>query len=136
MAKEKKINKTELNKITSGIKKTAKPKKYTLGDIMVWLFDGGTLDVPHRFLRSKSMLLNNVQLIIPKFRNNLKMISFMNLNFNNLYSTNSGEELLIFLKSYIQQNRIERRHLDETGYRFDKEKGARVEAVNAVKRSC
>lgn len=49
----------------------------------------------------------------------------MNLNFNDMYTKRSGEDILIFLKSYIQQNKVGMHHLDNTKYRFDKMGAAR-----------
>lgn len=135
MAKEKKVTQAELNKIASNIKASAKKsvKTYNIQDLINWLFDGDySLEIPLHFRRSKSTLLNNIQLIVPKFRNNIKMINFMNIHLNDLYTKRTPEEILVFLKSYIQQNKIQKHHLDNKYYRFDKEGAARDRFIEAM----
>lgn len=135
MAKEKKITQTELNKISSSLKAGINKgiKKFSIQDLITWLFDGdSSLEIPLYFRRNKSTLLNNIQMVAPKFRNNLKMISFMNIHLNDLYNKRSPEEILEFLKSYIQQNKIRKEHLDNKFYRFDKEGAARDRFIESM----
>lgn len=135
MAKEKKITQTELNKISSNLKAGVNKgvKKFNIQDLINWLFDGDTsLDIPLYFRKNKSTLLNSIQIVIPKFRNNIKMISFMNVQLNDLYTKRSPEEILEFLKSYVQQNKIYKEHLDNTFYRFDKIGAARDRFIESM----
>ena len=60
MAKEKvkKMTKAEAKKITDAIKKSSGKKEsaFTTNDVMKWLFDGGTLDIPLVFMKNNTTL--------------------------------------------------------------------------------
>ena len=63
MAKEKikKPTKTELKKISDSLKKsgTKKEAAFNTKDVMKWLFDGGSTEVPVIFMKNNKSFINN-----------------------------------------------------------------------------
>lgn len=125
MSKEKKITKAELKKLETQIKKSGKSNtELKQQDLIAWLFDGNfDIVIPLHFLKSDSKLKTIITYIIPKFRTLPRVMNFFNEHLNKLYSRRSGEETLLFLKSYIQQHKIQRSWIDNTFYKqSDREK--------------
>ena len=123
MAKEKvkKMTKAEAKKITDAIKKSSSKKEsaFTTNDVMKWLFDGGTLDIPLVFMKNNTTLKNHVKNIAPKFRTIPRIMNLFNEYLNKLYDKRTGVEILEFLKSYIQQHKINIQWLDNNWYKKD-----------------
>ena len=123
MAKEKvkKMTKAEAKKITDAIKKSSGKKEsaFTTNDVMKWLFDGGTLDIPLVFMKNNTTLKNHVKNIAPKFRTIPRIMNLFNEHLNKLYDKRTGAEILEFLKSYIQQHKINIQWLDNNWYKKD-----------------
>ena len=123
MAKEKvkKMTKAEAKKITDAIKKSSGKKEsaFTTNDVMKWLFDGGTLDIPLVFMKNNTTLKNHIKNIAPKFRTIPRIMNLFNEHLNKLYDKRTGVEILEFLKSYIQQHKINIQWLDNNWYKKD-----------------
>ena len=123
MAKEKvkKMTKAEAKKITDAIKKSSGKKEsaFTTNDVMKWLFDGGTLDIPLVFMKNNTTLKNHIKNIAPKFRTIPRIMNLFNEHLNKLYDKRTGAEILEFLKSYIQQHKINIQWLDNNWYKKD-----------------
>lgn len=123
MAKEKikKPTKTELKKISDSLKKsgTKKEAAFTTNDVMKWLFDGGSTEVPVIFMKNNTTLKNHVKNIAPKFRTIPRIMNLFNNHLNKLYDKRTGAEILEFLKSYIQQHKINIQWLDNNWYKKD-----------------
>lgn len=123
MAKEKsaKISAKDAQKIISEIKKSVDnngKRDPTIQDAMTWLFDGNpNIELPYILANRQYKLRNLVNNIIQKFRSNPRMLNFMNGELNNLYSSHSESEILIFIKRYIQINRIDKYKLDKSWFR-------------------
>ena len=98
MAKEKvkKMTKAEAKKITDAIKKSSSKKEsaFTTNDVMKWLFDGGTLDIPLVFMKNNTTLKNHVKNIAPKFRTIPRIMNLFNEHLNKLYDKRTGAEIL------------------------------------------
>jgi 6-phosphofructokinase 1 len=97
MAKEKvkKMTKAEAKKITDAIKKSSGKKEsaFTTNDVMKWLFDGGTLDIPLVFMKNNTTLKNHVKNIAPKFRTIPRIMNLFNEHLNKLYDKRTGAEV-------------------------------------------
>ena len=123
MAKEKikKPTKTELKKISDSLKKSGTKKEATFNtnDVMKWLFDGGSTEVPVIFMKNNTTLKNHVKNIAPKFRTVPRIMNLFNNHLNKLYDKRTGAEILEFLKSYIQQHKINIQWLDNNWYKKD-----------------
>ena len=123
MAKEKikKPTKTELKKISDSLKKSGTKKEvaFTTKDVMKWLFDGGSTEVPVIFMKNNTTLKNHVKNIAPKFRTIPRIMNLFNNHLNKLYDKRTGAEILEFLKSYIQQHKINIQWLDNNWYKKD-----------------
>ena len=123
MAKEKikKPTKTELKKISDSLKKsgTKKEAAFNTNDVMKWLFDGGSTEVPVIFMKNNTTLKNHVKNIAPKFRTVPRIMNLFNNHLNKLYDKRTGAEILEFLKSYIQQHKINIQWLDNNWYKKD-----------------
>mgnify|MGYP003538222155 FL=1 len=123
MAKEKikKPTKTELKKISDSLKKSGTKKEvaFNTKDVMKWLFDGGSTEVPVIFMKNNTTLKNHVKNIAPKFRTIPRIMNLFNNHLNKLYDKRTGAEILEFLKSYIQQHKINIQWLDNNWYKKD-----------------
>lgn len=123
MAKEKikKPTKTELKKISDSLKKSGTKKEvaFNTKDVMKWLFDGGSTEVPVIFMKNNTTLKNHVKNIAPKFRTVPRIMNLFNNHLNKLYDKRTGAEILEFLKSYIQQHKINIQWLDNNWYKKD-----------------
>ena len=123
MAKEKikKPTKTELKKISDSLKKsgTKREAAFNTKDVMKWLFDGGSTEVPVIFMKNNTTLKNHVKNIAPKFRTVPRIMNLFNNHLNKLYDKRTGAEILEFLKSYIQQHKINIQWLDNNWYKKD-----------------
>ena len=119
MAKEKTLSAKDAQKIISGIKKASdKPKDITVWDILNWLFDGRpAVEVPNTFMRRQYKLRPLINIVMQKFRTNPRMLNFMNNQLNDLFNTRSESEILLFMKQYIQINRIDKRSLDQSWFK-------------------
>ena len=118
MAKEKKISAAELNKISSNLKKSQKEGDITTADVMNWLFDGvDAIEVPAKFQYRQYKLKPLVNIIMQKFRTNPRMQHFMNAQINDLFSKRSESEIILFIKQYIQINRIQKHQVDKSWFR-------------------
>lgn len=121
MAKEKSektLTVKEQQKIISSIKKAAdKQVDINVHDILNWLFDGReALDVPTAFLRRQYKLRPLINNVMQKFRTNPRMMNFMNNQLNDLFSKRNESEILLFMKQYIQMNRIQKASLDKSWF--------------------
>lgn len=120
MAKEKTgISAKDAQKIISQIKKTVdKPVDITTWDIINWLFDGKpTEEVPHKFMKRLYKLRPLINNVMQKFRSNPRMLNFMNNQLNDLFSSRNETEILVFMKQYIQINRIQKASLDQSWFK-------------------
>ena len=118
MAKEKLPSAKELNSISSQLKKAA-PKEgdVTVAMVLNWLFDGDySCTLPNTFLRRQYKLKPIINSVMQKFRTIPRMQVFMNEQVNNLYSKRSESEILVFFKSYVQINKIDKNQLDKTWF--------------------
>ena len=115
MAKEKHLTAKEAQKLTSELKKSFSEKDVTIKDIMNWLFDGKqNIELPNKFMHRQYKLGPLINGVIQKFRSYPKMLNFMNYNVNELFSKRSNGEILIFIKQYIQINRVSYNMLDHS----------------------
>ena len=115
MAKEKHLTAKEAQKITSELKKSFNSKDVTVGDVMKWLFDGNpNVELPNKFMHRQYKLGPIINAVIQKFRSYPKMLNFMNYNVNDLFSKRSNGEILIFIKQYIQINRVTANMMDNS----------------------
>lgn len=118
MAKDKKdkpLSAAVGQKILSDLKKKvgSDKKDPTVKDAMAWLFDGNPeIILPHLLANRQYKLKPVVNGIIQKFRTNPRMLNFMNNMINDLYATHSESDILIFIKQYIQINRIQKSQMD------------------------
>lgn len=121
MAKEKKektISAKDAQKIISGIKKSTESKPDpTVKDVMNWLFDGNPeITLPHLLANRQYKLRPLVNNVIQKFRKNPRTLVLMNNLLNNMHSKHTESDILIFLKSYIQINKIQKYSLDQSWF--------------------
>ena len=121
MAKEKKektISAKDAQKIISGIKKSAESKPDpTVKDVMNWLFDGNPeITLPHLLANRQYKLRPLVNNVIQKFRKNPRTLILMNNLLNNMHSKHTESDILIFLKTYIQINKIQKYSLDQSWF--------------------
>ncbi len=115
MAKEKNLSAKEAQKITSELKKSFTQKDVSVGDVMTWLFDGNqNIELPNKFMHRQYKLGPLINVVIQKFRTNPKMLNFMNYNVNDLFSKRSNGEILLFIKQYIQINRVTTNMMDNS----------------------
>lgn len=120
---EKGLTAKETQKIMSGIKKSVedKGKDITVWDILNWLFDGKPAEeIPNIFLRRQYKLRPLINSVMQKFRTNPRMLNFMNNQLNDLFSKRSESEIILFMKQYIQINRIQKSSLDQTWFQKSK----------------
>ena len=119
MAKEKKVSAKELANITSALKKSVKnPDDVTVSMVMNWLFDGiPATELPHKFLHRQYKLRPIVNTVMQKFRTNPRMLNFMNYHLNDLFSKRSESEIILFMKQYIQINRIMKHSVDQSWFK-------------------
>ena len=120
MAKDKNaLSAKDAQKIISSIKKGAdKPDDITTNDIINWLFNGHpAVEIPNAFLRRQYKLKPLINNIMQKFRTNPRMLNFMNNQLNDLFSKRSEAEILLFMKQYIQINRIRKESLYKSWFR-------------------
>ena len=121
MAKEKKektISAKDAQKIISGIKKSTESKPDpTVKDVMNWLFDGNPeITLPHLLANRQYKLRPLVNNVIQKFRKNPRTLVLMNNLLNNMHSKHTESDILIFLKTYIQINKIQKYSLDQSWF--------------------
>ena len=121
MAKEKKektISAKDAQKIISGIKKSTESKPDpTVKDVMNWLFDGNPdITLPHLLANRQYKLRPLVNNVIQKFRKNPRTLILMNNLLNNMHSKHTESDILIFLKTYIQINKIQKYSLDQSWF--------------------
>lgn len=120
MAKEKVISKSQLEGISKKLKSSSKKNKIdiTYKEVFNWLFDGLSTDsIPHKFSYGKTRVEQILKFgVIPKFRTCPKAVNFLNVHLNDLYSRRTTEEILVFLKSYIQMNKLLLNDLDSNFY--------------------
>lgn len=120
MAKEKVISKSQLEGISKKLKSSSKKNKIdiTYKEVFNWLFDGLSTDsIPHKFSYGKARVEQILKFgVIPKFRTCPKAVNFLNVHLNDLYSRRTTEEILVFLKSYIQMNKLLLNDLDSNFY--------------------
>ena len=121
MAKEKKektISAKDAQKIISGIKKSTESKPDpTVKDVMNWLFDGNPeIILPHLLANRQYKLRPLVNNVIQKFRKNPRTLILMNNLLNNMHSKHTESDILIFLKTYIQINKIQKYSLDQSWF--------------------
>ena len=115
MAKEKHLTTKEAQKLTSELKKSFSEKDVTIKDVMNWLFDGKqNIELPNKFMHRQYKLGPLINGVIQKFRSYPKMLNFMNYNVNELFSKRTNGEILIFIKQYIQINRVSYNMLDHS----------------------
>lgn len=115
MAKEKHLTAKEAQKLTSELKKSFSEKDVTIKDVMNWLFDGKqNIELPNKFMHRQYKLGPLINGVIQKFRSYPKMLNFMNYNVNELFSKRTNGEILIFIKQYIQINRVSYNMLDHS----------------------
>jgi hypothetical protein len=118
MAKEKNLTQKDAQKILSGIKKTvgSKPDP-TVKDVMTWLFDGKPeIELPYLLANRQYKLKPLINSVIQKFRTNPKTLNLLNGLINNMHSSHSESQILVFLKSYIQINKITKYMLDQSWF--------------------
>lgn len=117
---EKAISKSKLDEIEKKLKASSKKNKIEISykEVFNWLFDGlNTESIPHKFLYGKARVEQIIKFgVIPKFRTCPKAVNFLNVHLNDLYSRRTTDEILIFLKSYIQMNKILLQDLDSNFY--------------------
>lgn len=118
MAKEKTLTQKDTQKILSGIKKTVSSKPDpTVKDIMAWLFDGKPeIELPYILANRQYKLKPLINTVIQKFRTNPKTLNLLNGLLNNMHSNHSESQILVFLKSYIQINKINKFMLDQSWF--------------------
>ena len=117
--KEKLPTAKALNEITSKINKSKKKASDITSQMIInWLFDNNTnIELPHAFIYRQYKLKQPIDYTIKKFRKIPKMQRFVNDHVNNLYSKRSESEILVFLKSYIQINKLDSRCLDNSWFK-------------------
>lgn len=120
MAKEKIVSKSQLEQISKKLKSSSKKNKIDISykEVFNWLFDGLNTDsIPHKFSYGKTRVEQILKFgVIPKFRTCPKAANFLNVHLNDLYSRRTTEEILVFLKSYIQMNKLLLNDLDSNFY--------------------
>lgn len=119
LPKEKSLTAKDAQKIVSGIKKTVNTKPDpTVKDVMTWLFDGNPeVELPYILANRQYKLRGLVNTVMQKFRTMPRMLNFMNGLLNNMYASHSESEILIFMKRYIQINRINKYSLDQSWFK-------------------
>lgn len=117
MAKEKGLTQKDAQKILSGLKKSGSKPDPTVKDVMNWLFDNNpNIELPHLLANRQYKLRPLINNVIQKFRTNPKTLNIMNRLLNNMNAKHSESEILIFLKSYIQINKINKWMLDQSWF--------------------
>lgn len=120
MAKEKKVTKSQLDNIGKSLSKSLKGDKIEISynEVLKWLFDGLDIVIPHKFSYAKTRVSDIIKYgVIPKFRTCPKAVNFLNVHLNDLYSRRTPDEILEFLKSYIQMNKLLLSDLDNNFYK-------------------
>ena len=120
MAKEKKVTKSQLDNIGKSLSKSLKGDKIEISynEVLKWLFDGLDIVIPHKFSYAKTRVGEIIKYgVIPKFRTCPKAVNFLNVHLNYLYSRRTPDEILEFLKSYIQMNKLLLSDLDNNFYK-------------------